>query len=137
MADLHDWRRLVQASLKGRDFESLQSRTRDGIRVEPLYRQRTDRLPFSGRGAESWEIVQVIDHPDPDEANAQAREDIGGGATGLALRFAANGSASGLPATEEALRIACEGVDLAAIRLRLEPHPHGPQIARWLQALVA
>ena len=32
-----DWRALVDASLKGRSFETLRTRTSDGIVIEPVY----------------------------------------------------------------------------------------------------
>jgi methylmalonyl-CoA mutase len=132
-----DWRRAVEKSLKGRDFGSLASRTRDGILVEPLYPRRTDAPPLTARGARPWSIVQIVDDPDPDRANAQAIEDVGGGATGLALRFAGAPAAatSGLPPTAAALAIALESIDLAAIAVRIDPHPLGPTLARALGEL--
>ena len=67
------WRTLVEATLKGADFErSLVGRTRDGIRVAPLYEaagpapQPGEPRPAPG----AW--PQRLDHPDPGEANALA-----------------------------------------------------------------
>ena len=125
MPGIADWRRLVERQLKGRDFASLQSRTRDGIVIEPLYEGRSDATPLPGRGGRPWIVVQPVDGPDPDLAAEQAQEDLRGGATGLALRFA-DAARPGLPPTEEALRAALQGIDLAAIHLRLEPHPSAP-----------
>ena len=59
-----------------------------------------------------------------------------GGATGLALRFA-DAARPGLPPTEEALRSTLQGIDLATIHLRLEPHPKRLELAGWLRALIA
>ena len=77
MPGIADWRRLVERQLKGRDFASLQSRTRDGIVIEPLY-QRPDRrtAPRRPRRRAPGSIVQLVDDPDPDRANAQALEDL-------------------------------------------------------------
>jgi methylmalonyl-CoA mutase len=136
---LESWRRMVEKTLTGSDFTSLQSRTRDGIIVEPLYDSRRDLLPLPSRGPGPWKIVQIVDDPDPERANEQALEDLRGGATGLALRFAgaAAAAAFGLPPTEEALQIALQDVDLASIHLRMDPHPMAPEIANWLTDLIA
>src|SRR5579875_2652838 len=58
------WRKLVEAALKGRSFERLVSRTGP------------------------WQVMTRIDHPDPAAANAQALHDLENGASGLALVFA-------------------------------------------------
>jgi methylmalonyl-CoA mutase len=99
---------------------------------------RTDGQTLSGRGPRRWIVTQMVDDPDPERANVQALEDFRGGATGLALRFAAAASpgAAGLPATDEALRVALDGVDLRAIQLRVEPHPRTLVAARWVTELV-
>jgi methylmalonyl-CoA mutase len=94
---------------------------------------------LSGRTVRKWTLVQVLDHPDPDAANEQAIADIEGGATGLSLRFAGAPSAGrfGLAPTAEAIRLALEGIDLASIQVRLEPHARAPQEALWLSELIA
>jgi methylmalonyl-CoA mutase len=121
---IEDWRKLVSKSLKRRDFDSLRSKTHDGIVIEPLYERQRDTQPWLGRAAVSWIIVQPVDDSDPDRANEQAITDIKGGATGLLLRFAGSWAApgSGLPAEPRALEVALEGIDLAKVHLRLEPH---------------
>jgi methylmalonyl-CoA mutase len=135
---IDDWRRLVDEALKGRDISTLQSRSRDGICIDPLYECRRDVESLPWRVASKWALVQILDHPDPDAANEQALEDLEGGATGLVLRLAGGPSAAGLglPPTAEALQIALQGIDLARIHLRLEPHPKTPQSARWLKHLI-
>jgi methylmalonyl-CoA mutase len=137
--DMDAWRRLVERALKEGDFSALQSRTRDDIVVEPLYAGRTDTMPVPARGPRPWTLVQIIDDPDLDHANAQALEDLGGGATGLALRFDGAPSAAGfgLSPTAEAVHAALDGVDLAAIHLRIDPHPQAIGTARLLRNLIA
>jgi methylmalonyl-CoA mutase len=119
-----DWRKLVSDGLKGRDFDSLRSKTSDGIVIEPLYERQRDAEPLLGRGALPWTIVQPVDNPDPDKANEQAIADIKGGATGLSLRFADSfpAATTGLPAAAGVLEEALDGVDLAKVHIRLEPH---------------
>lgn len=137
-AGIEDWRKLVETSLKGRDFASLRSTTRDGIVIEPLYERRREGQPIWSRGGLAPIVVQPVDDADPDRANEQARADIEGGATGLSLRFAGGPSANGfgLPTSAEALRIALEGIDLAKVQLRLEPHREVVQLAEWVRGFV-
>lgn len=134
---LVDWRKVVEASLKGRDFDSQRSPTRNGFSIEPLYARRNDTEPLPGRGARPWAIVQPVDDPDPDRANEQALADISGGATGLSLRFAGSPAAGavGLPPTHNALSIALEGVDLGKVHLRLELSSERPQSVVELSVL--
>lgn len=135
---MEDWRRLVRKALSGGDPATLGSSTRDGIAIEPLYERRRDGAPLAGRGVRPWTIVQVVDEADPDEANAQALADLNGGATGIALRFAGapQTTGAGLPPDVQTLRIALEGIDLAAIHLRLEPHAEALATARSLAEIV-
>ena len=113
-----DWRRLVDAALKGAAFdERLVSHTYDGLRVEPLYARATGAKPVTGRipGA-AWTLMQRVDHPDPAAANSQALEDLENGANGLTLVFAGslNANGYGMEATPAALDRALEGVALDA-----------------------
>ena len=79
-----DWRKLVEAALKGAAFDKrLVSQTYDGLRIEPLYPRAAGAKPIAGRtpGA-AWTVMQRVDHPDPAAANAQALQDLENGATG-------------------------------------------------------
>src|SRR5262245_58807382 len=90
-----EWRKLVEAALKGADFDKrLVSRTCDGLRIEPLYPRAAGAKPVAGRkpGA-AWSVIQRVDHPDPAAANAQALQDLENGATGLTLVMAEIGRA--------------------------------------------
>src|SRR5579872_1550718 len=109
-----DWRKLVDAALKGAAFDKrLVSHTYDGLRVEPLYRRATGAKPVAGRtpGA-AWTVMQRVDHPDPTAANKQALEDLENGANGLTLVFAGslNANGYGLDASAPALENALKGV---------------------------
>lgn len=134
-----EWRRLVMKTLVGSDFSLLQHRTRDDVVIEPLYQARRDALPIPGRGAHTWTVVQIVDDADPERANEQALSDVANCATGLQLRFAGSALAggSGLPAAADALSIALDGVDLASVAIRIDPHPHVLETAAWLADLVA
>jgi methylmalonyl-CoA mutase len=136
---IEDWRKLVEKALNGREPETLNSRTRDGIVVEPLYAARRDARALSGRSPRAWAIVQPIDDPDADRAHSQAQADLQGGASGLSLRFAGSAAAAGfgLPASKGALAAALDGVDLAKVQLRIEPSADCLRSAGWVTELVA
>jgi methylmalonyl-CoA mutase len=92
-----EWRKLVDAALKGASFEKrLVSQTYDGLRVEPLNLRAASALPVAGRvPGKPWTLMQRVDHPDPAKANAQALQDLENGATGLAIVMAGAVSANG------------------------------------------
>lgn len=113
-----EWRKLVDAALKGASFDKrLVSQTYDGIRVEPLYPRAAGASPVAGRtpGA-AWTVMQRVDHPDPVAANKQALDDLMNGATGLTLVFAGSLTANGygLDATPAVLDRALKDVELDA-----------------------
>jgi len=126
-ATREDWRKLVDAVLKGAPFERLRSTTYDGLTIEPLAARRPDaRALSSRRGIAPWQALARIDHPDPAAANAAALEELENGAAGLALVFAGGvgDHGFGLPANERTLGRVLEGVDLGAgvaVELDLSP----------------
>jgi methylmalonyl-CoA mutase len=134
-ATREDWRKLVEAVLKGAPFERLRSTTYDGLAIEPLAAHRAGAQPLSGRrGAAPWQALVRIDHPDPAEANAAALHELENGAGGLALVFAGavGDHGFGLPANERALGRVLEGVDLGAgvaIELDLSPPAEAIDVA--------
>jgi methylmalonyl-CoA mutase len=135
-----DWRKLVDAVLKGAPFERLKSRTPDGLTIEPLYpRARTATTIAERPAGTPWAVMQRVDHPDPAAANAQAKEDLGSGASGLVLVFADSVSANGfgLEAAAPSLAQVLEGIDLGrdtVLDLNLSPPTRG--VVRDLAALI-
>ncbi len=123
-----EWRRLVDAVLKGAPFERLESITYDGLSIEPLAARRAAARPIAARaGAAPWQALARIDHPDPALANAAALHELANGAGGLSLVFAGAVGAYGfgLPAREETLARVLDGIDVnagVAIELDLSPH---------------
>jgi len=117
VARQEDWRKLVDAVLKGAPFERLVSATYDGLSIKPLAGRRSDARPIAARAAATpWQILARIDHPDPALANKAALHELENGATGLSLVFAGavGDYGFGLPATEDALRRALDGFDFGA-----------------------
>jgi methylmalonyl-CoA mutase len=135
-----DWRKLVDAVLKGAPFERLESKTYDGLTIEPLYERDASAHVVAGCAAgAAWTILQRVDHPDPAAANAQALDDLDNGATGLNLIFAESISANGygLDPSPAALARVLDGVDLAAgVAIDLNLSPSSRHVVHDLAALV-
>jgi methylmalonyl-CoA mutase len=135
-----NWRKLVDAVLKGAPFERLESKTYDGLTIEPLYERDTSARAIAGRApSQAWTILQRVDHPDPAAANAQALTDLENGSTGLILIFAESISANGfgLEPSAAALARVLDGIDLTAgIALDLNLSPSSRHIVGDLADLV-
>jgi len=114
-ATYEQWRKLAQAAIEGARYEDrLQSRTADGLTVEPLYRRAQTASLVTGRAPGArWQVLQRIDHPDPASARAQAIEDLNGGANGLVLvgASAIGGRGYGLPPDANAIRSLLDAID--------------------------
>ena len=139
--DEAQWRKLVEAALKGASFDKrLVSQTYDGLRVEPLYPRAAGAKPAAGRNPGApWMVMQRIDHPDPKAANAQALEDLENGATGLTLVFAGslNANGYGLDASPATLDRVLDGIALdAGITIDFNLSPATRQAVQVFAALV-
>jgi methylmalonyl-CoA mutase len=123
-ADKAAWKALVEEALKGAPLASLLSRSYDGIAIEPLYSRAPDARPITRRAPGApWAVMQRIDLPDPEAANAQILEDLNNGANGITIVFpdAIGDYGYGLPPTGAALSAALDGVYLdAGIALDLD-----------------
>ena len=83
------WRALVERALKGASFETLVSRTYDGLSIEPLYAHAAGSpVPALRTNPGRWAILARVDVSDADVANRLALHDLDGGADGLHLVFA-------------------------------------------------
>jgi methylmalonyl-CoA mutase len=135
-----DWRKRVDAVIKGADFEKrLCSQTSDGITIAPLY--------SGGAGVEvrrprqtPWTVMQRVDHPDAGKANRQALDDLNHGATGLDLIFtdasAAHGFGLSMADRKTFARVLAD-VRIDAITLRLVAGRKGAEAARALAEWIA
>lgn len=135
-----DWLKMAKKAVGSEDAEqALRSLSDDGIVIEPLYDRNAQAQPVVRSHPEiAPAIVQRVDDTDPLRANRQAQDDIGAGATGLALIFegAPNAFGYGLPSTPEALEQTLEGIALNRIHLRVDVHPQSRQSVDWLVALL-
>ncbi|MGK2921295.1 MAG: methylmalonyl-CoA mutase family protein [Methyloceanibacter sp.] len=126
-ADEAAWKALVEKALKGAPFASLESKSYDGIVIEPLYGRASDADVVPGRAPGTpWEVIQRVDIADGKTANRQILEDLNNGASGLSLVF--QGSAGdyghGLPPSEAVLKEALEDVHFewgVPVELQLGP----------------
>jgi methylmalonyl-CoA mutase len=140
-ATREQWRKLVEDVLKGAPFETrLVTKTYDALAIEPLYGRRATAQPIASRApAAPWSIMQRLDHPDAAAANAEALHDLENGANGLSVVFAGAVGAYryGLPATEQAIARALDGIHFdAGIALDLDSGPQAQDVGRLLAALV-
>ena len=136
-----DWRKLADGVLKGAPFSRLESKTYDGLQIEPIYERARDAKVIPGRAAATpWQIMQRADHPDAAKASAQALNDLENGANGLAIVFAgANGARGfGLPPTKEALTRALDGIYLdAGIAIEFEIGPQSRDVGQYIADILA
>jgi len=134
--DRRQWLELVARSLgKDMDYSSLIRHTDDRLPVEPLYERAASASPLPRLDpAAPWRIVQRVDDPDPARANAQAKEDLAQGATGLSFVFAGapNAFGYGLPANPESLDAALADLPLTDVHLRIDVHPQSRASIDWL-----
>jgi methylmalonyl-CoA mutase len=133
-----DWRKAAEAALKGAGIDTLASSTADGVRIEPLYPPGEGPRPL--RADRPWRVIARLDHPDAGEANAQALDDIAGGADGLQVVFSGAVGAYGFglrrsdPAT---LHAAFNGVRFdQGLRFELDLGRAGADHARNFAALI-
>lgn len=130
------------AKTLGKDeaYESLVSRTDDGIAIDPLAEREATAPAVLPRAHanQPWGIIQRVDDTDPARANRQARQDIAQGATGLAIVFAGapNAFGRGLPPTQKAILAALDDVPLKDMQLRLDVHPLSRASIDWLVELL-
>lgn len=118
-----DWLKLVDGVLKGAPYDKrLITRTAEGLALDALPPRKADAQPVAGRGAGlPWIVSARVDQPEVDVANAQALEDLDGGASGLTLVFASSPSAHGFGLPDGTrLEQVLDGVMPDLIETRLE-----------------
>src|SRR5262245_65534349 len=132
-----DWLRLVEQALKGASLDTLASRTRDGIAVQPL-EPAAIKAPELGREARRWTVMQRADMPAIGAANRQMQEDLALGADGITLVLPSSLAAQGhgVEASDrDRLGRLLEGIDIDLIHLRLDAGHRGFAVTPLLLAL--
>lgn len=133
------WTAAVARVLKSAgDGTLVPARSADGIAVGPLY-PAADGAVLARAGAGPTTVLARADHPDLDDANALAREDLGNGAGGLALTVEGAATARGfgmrVRSGDELTRF-LDGLGDRPIAMRLEAAPFAGRdgragLARW------
>jgi methylmalonyl-CoA mutase len=133
------WLALVERVLNGAPFDRLLvAKTYDGLPIQPLYEGSPQARALVGRApGAGWQILQRIDHPDPESANAEARHDRDNGATGLSLVLAGSAGAYGYGVAADAAPIArmFEGIERDAV-LEVDAGPFAQEAGRSIASLV-
>ncbi len=139
-ASQEQWRKLVDGVLKGASFATLESKSADGLTIEPLYPRAPDATPATDRAPRRrWQIAQRVDHPDADASNTEVLHELDNGADAVTLipAGAIGAYGYGLAPTPDAIERAIAGVHLdAGITIALEYSPHAPGLASALAELV-
>jgi len=126
-ADEAAWKTLVEKALKGAPFTALESKSYDGIVIEPLYRPAKDADVVPGRApATPWAVMQRIEIADGKAANRQVLDDLNNGTNGFSLVFQGSVGDYGysFPQSDAVLKDALERVHVdwgISIELQLGP----------------
>ncbi len=132
------WLALVEKTLKGAGIESLESRSPDGLTLQALYTAENGEAParfappISRTGEAGWDIRSPIAAADPAVANAQALEELAGGATSLLVSIDAWGREGVAAGSAEDLARVLDGVSLEIAPVALEAGFVGRTAAEWL-----
>ena len=134
-ATLAQWRALVEKTLKGEPFESLQRTTLEGLPIAPLYDGAAAAPSFAPRPHDAerpWDIRSIIAHPDPACANAELLADLeGGAASGLIVIDPAGQDGVAIGSAEDLARV-LGGVMLEFAPIAVDAGFLGPKAADWL-----
>jgi methylmalonyl-CoA mutase len=124
-ASRDEWLALVEKTLKGASVDTLETRTPDGLAVKPLYAAADAPAPRPmTREAAGWDIRAAV--PAGPDADTQALEALGGGATSLLVDARDGG---------EALARTLEGVVTEVALVALDGREAGLAAAHALNAI--
>ena len=133
--DKDAWMKLVEASLGGKPYEKLASKTYDGIGIKPLYTSNdsTDapglpgQAPFirgtteEGNSQTGWDVRCLSTHPDPQEANRQILADLEKGATSITVKLDPTGRTGTVVKSRADFELLLKGVHLDLAPVVLDP----------------
>jgi methylmalonyl-CoA mutase len=150
-ADESRWRALAEKALAGAPWDRLIKRTADDLRIQPLYRE-TDfaaaaepfgapgQAPFArGRHAtldadEPGRIRQIVAHPDPAGANAEALAELVGGAASIEFVVDPTGVDGVALRDRSSMARALDGVFVNLAPIALDAGSYGLEAAELLAA---
>jgi methylmalonyl-CoA mutase len=126
------WLALVERTLKGQAIETLTRRTLDGLAIAPLYEAAA--TPVLAKATPGWDVRAVVRHPHPAAANAEALQDLAGGANSVLVKIDPSGADGVAVGSADGLARVLDGVLLDVAPVALEAGFLGPQAADWLNA---
>lgn len=138
---LQDWRARAEKSLKGEPFDSLITRTADGLSILPLYAADPDRSSLRARPGRAedplrpWDLRTLINHPVPGRANEHALEALTGGSASLLVKLDDTGETGVAVGSQDDLARALDGVLLDLAPVALDAGFMGAEAANWLAVL--
>ncbi len=131
-----DWLAAVGKALKGGGIERITRETRDGIKINPLYRETDFESGSNPRGVPGdapylrgptgtpdrflpWDIRQAFSHPDPATTNLEILRDLERGVTSIHLEIECSGTTGCIITDLDQISTALSGVraDLATVSL--------------------
>ena len=135
-----DWRAAVSRFSKGTDRD-LAALSDDSIAIGPIYQRVAGAMPVAGRPpGQRWRILSRVSAPGTNEALSLCREEVAGGADGIALVFAESihPLKSRMPAAAAA-GIAAGLTEMLAdgTGLTIDAGPRTPEIAPAFAAIAA
>lgn len=148
---LDEWRREVEASLKGVDFDrAMHTQTYEGITLKPIYTKADSAdLPFLGsqpgsppylrgndpqrRLAEGWLIAQSYDNPDLSALNQQLLKDLQLGLTAINIVLQQDDRQGVSLNSIKDFRDLLHGIDLGAAPLFMQLDSDDQQILPLLE----
>jgi len=133
------WRALAERTLKGAPFETLVTRTPDGVAIQPLYTPAEAAAPLvrdpRTEADRPWDVRAPVAAANPADANAQALDALAGGAASiLVVCDPAAPRGVRLQSRDDLARV-LEGVLLDVAPVALDAGYLGPECAGWLGAL--
>ncbi len=134
-----DWLKLVDKTIGGAPLETLVRRTDDGLPIQPLYAAEDSAEPARPalaprEGERAWDARALIAHPDPARANAEALEDLEGGAASVVVRIDPTGRAGVAVGSADGLARVLDGVVLELASVALDAGFLGAKAVDWLAA---
>jgi len=131
------WRALVIKTLGGAPFESLRQTTSEGLFVEPLYSPAPRAIaPSRAVGRERpWEVASLIRNPERVRANAEALDDLEGGAATIVVGLDPAGETGAAVGSASDLAEVLEGVIPEFAAVGLDAGFLGPQAADWMSVV--
>ncbi len=140
-ASENQWRKSVERALKGGSFDKLVAKTYDGASIAPLYARAQAPGPRALRGTPGrWTILARVDLSAAEAANAQALEDLEGGAGGLQLVFPGAQGAYGSALAGDSDAIVAQTLDKVrldyGVPIMIEDSPCAPNAADAVARLV-